>query len=155
MDASNPVRKLVAYECGVGGSTEKWVCQFPRNDLVVLLDIVLHSYVYWTVHHLDIWVKRDQLDVTCFIISLYMLNMFRMLIHPSSGACDLCVELFRGLHWSGSMWFQHTSNQINVSHEITQHISRKLLRMDVLTFETCWALYKEQVTSRWPLFTQL
>jgi len=27
-----------------------------------------------------------------------MLNMFRMLIHPSSGACDLSVELFRGLH---------------------------------------------------------
>ena len=28
------------------------------------------SYVYWTVHHLDSWVKRDQLDATCFIISL-------------------------------------------------------------------------------------
>jgi len=27
--------------------------------------------VYWTVHHLDSWVKRDQLDVTCFIISLF------------------------------------------------------------------------------------
>ena len=23
-----------------------------------------------------------------------MLNMFRMLVHPSSGACDLFVELF-------------------------------------------------------------
>ena len=32
-----------------------------------------------------------------------MLNMFRMLIHPSSGACDLCVELFHGLYCSGSM----------------------------------------------------
>ena len=32
-----------------------------------------------------------------------MLNMFRMLIHPSSGACDLFVELFRGLYYSGSM----------------------------------------------------
>ena len=29
------------------------------------------SYVYWTVHHLDNWIKRDQLDVTCFIISLF------------------------------------------------------------------------------------
>jgi len=26
-----------------------------------------------------------------------MLNMFRILIHPSSGACDLFVELFHGL----------------------------------------------------------
>ena len=32
-----------------------------------------------------------------------MLNMFRMLIHPSSGACDLFVQLFHGLYCSGSM----------------------------------------------------
>jgi len=41
-----------------------------------------------------------------------MLNMFRMLIPPSSGACDLFVELFHGLYCSGSMcvgvtlWFR-------------------------------------------------
>jgi len=29
-----------------------------------------------------------------------MLNMFRMLIHPYSGACDLFAELFRGLYYS-------------------------------------------------------
>ena len=32
---------------------------------------VCKSYVHWTVHHLDSWIKRDQLDVTCFIISLF------------------------------------------------------------------------------------
>ena len=32
-----------------------------------------------------------------------MLNMFRMLLHPSSGACDLFVELFHGLYCSGTM----------------------------------------------------
>jgi len=32
-----------------------------------------------------------------------MLNRFRMLIHPSSGACDLFVELFHGLYCSGLM----------------------------------------------------
>jgi len=32
-----------------------------------------------------------------------MLNVFRMLIHLSSGACDLFVELFHGLYCSGSM----------------------------------------------------
>ena len=32
-----------------------------------------------------------------------MLNMFRMLIHPSSGACDLFVELIHGLYCSGTM----------------------------------------------------
>ena len=32
-----------------------------------------------------------------------MFNMFRTLIHPSSGACDLFVKLFHGLYCSGSM----------------------------------------------------
>jgi len=32
-----------------------------------------------------------------------MLNMFRMLVHPSSGACGLFVELFHGLYCSGLM----------------------------------------------------
>jgi len=113
-----------------------------------------------------------------------MLNMFRMLIHPSSGACDVFVELFHGLYCCGSMcvgvtlrfgWggvvsgcrlqasaciripHHHTSNQNNTTHEITQQISRKLLRMDVLTTETCWALnyeIKKQVASSWSLFIQ-
>ena len=45
-----------------------------------------------------------------------MLNKFRMLIHPSSGACDLFVELFHGLYCSGSMcvgvtlWFNNNNN---------------------------------------------
>ena len=38
------------------------------------------------------------------LLFLYlMLNMFRMLIHPSSGAGDLFVELFHGLYCSASM----------------------------------------------------
>jgi len=55
--------------------------------------------------------------------------MFRMLIHPSSGACDLFVELFHGLYCFGSMsvgvtlWFgwggvvsgYHTNNSTNKS----------------------------------------
>jgi len=32
-----------------------------------------------------------------------MLNMFRMLIHPSSGVCELFDELFHGLYCFGSM----------------------------------------------------
>jgi len=37
------------------------------------------------------------------IFHYLMLNMFRMLIHPSSGACDLFVKLFHGLYCSVSM----------------------------------------------------
>ena len=38
-----------------------------------------------------------------FLFHYLMLNMFRMLMHPSSGACDLFVELFHGLYCSGTM----------------------------------------------------
>jgi len=38
-----------------------------------------------------------------FLFHYLLLNMFWMLIHPSTGACDLFVELFRGLYCSGSM----------------------------------------------------
>jgi len=38
-----------------------------------------------------------------FLLHYFMLNMFRTLIHPSSGACDLFVELFNGSCCSGTM----------------------------------------------------
>ena len=38
-----------------------------------------------------------------FLSHYLLLNMFRMLIYPSSGACDLFVELFHWLYCSGSM----------------------------------------------------
>ena len=40
-----------------------------------------------------------------FLFHYLMLNMFRMLIHPSSGACGLFVELFHGLYCSGTMCY--------------------------------------------------
>ena len=47
--------------------------------------------------------KRPTWCHLLFLFRYLMLNMFRMLIHPSSGACDLFVELFRGLYCSGMM----------------------------------------------------
>ena len=104
-----------------------------------------------------------------------MLNKFRMLIPTSSESCVLFVEIFHGLYCSGSMCVgvtdssggvvsvcrlkyctanpqrnTNTSNQSNTTHEISQQISRKLLRMDVLGSENCRALnneIKKQVTS--------
>ena len=35
-----------------------------------------------------------------FLFHYLMLNIFWMVIYPSSGACDLFVELFRGLYFS-------------------------------------------------------
>ena len=61
------VRQRVIWNCDMGGS--------HTNDSLCRIRIVVtwfsESYVYWTVHHLDSWIKIDQLDVTCFIISLF------------------------------------------------------------------------------------
>jgi len=91
-----------------------------------------------------------------------VLNMFRTLIYPSSGACDYSVEL---PHWSYCSWFdvcwsfgvvgwslqhgyhsypttqklQHTSNQEHTTNVVIQQNSRKLLMIDILMSETFWA----------------
>jgi len=59
------------------------------------------SYVYWTVHHLDSWIKIDQLDVTCFFISLFN-------VHVS----DINTSILRSLRlicwvisWVVLLWF--------------------------------------------------
>ena len=136
------------------------------------------SYVYRTVHHLDSWIKRDQSGVTCFIISLFnvqhvsdintsILRSLRLICWVISWVVllwfDVCWRyVVVWLWWCGNSMqaeaHQHTPNQSNTTHEITQQISRKLLRMDVITSETCWPLNNEiikQVTSSWSIFIQL
>ena len=75
------------------------------------------SYAYWTVHHLDIWIKVDQLDVTCF----------------SGSACT------RIPHHQQTIPLHYT-NTPQVSLHNNAPSSHKLLKMDVLTSETCWAV---------------
>jgi len=63
-----------------------------------------------------------------FLFHYLMLNMFRMLIHTSSGACDLFVDLFHGLYCSGSMcvgvtlWFGWAKPQRNTNTHRTRAI---------------------------------
>jgi hypothetical protein len=64
--------------------------------------VTIASYVYWTVHHLDSWIKVHQLDVTCFIISLFNAQ------HVS----DVGTSIFRSLplicwviSWAVLLWF--------------------------------------------------
>jgi len=74
-----------------------------------------------------------------------------------------CVLVLRcglaGVVWypdAGFSWSLHPDT--TPPHEITNQISRKLLRMDVSTSETCWAVNNEitkQVTSSWSLFIRL
>jgi hypothetical protein len=75
-----------------------------------------------------------------FLFHYLMLNVFRMLIHPSSRACDLFVELFHGLYCSGTMrvgvtlWFGWGGA-----------VSGCRLKPEI----------KKQVTSSWSVFIQL
>jgi len=57
-----------------------------------------------------------------------MLNMFRMLIHPSSELATYLLSYFMA---------RIALVRCVLVNEITQQISRELLRMGVLTSETC------------------
>ena len=56
--------RSVACECGVSGSTEEWLCQFPRNDLAVLLDIALHYFI-WIINWVNKTSKKEIIKTIC------------------------------------------------------------------------------------------
>ena len=142
------------FECTDRISEDYFICT-KTGFMLELAETIKFFYVYWTVHHLDSWIKRDKLDVTCFIISLFnvqhvsgvntsILRSLRLIYWVISWVVllwfDMCCYIVVWLWWCGILMHK---NQINTTHEITQQISRKLLRMDVLTSETCWALDNE------------
>jgi len=67
--STRPCLQLVVY------CTDDDACWWPKwspaGIVVVTPATPMSFYVYCSVHHLDSWVKRDQLDVTYFIISLF------------------------------------------------------------------------------------
>ena len=144
----------------INGAKRSWTLKEKMKRSI----IAKGSYVYWTVHHLDSWIKGDQLDVTCFIISLFNAQHVSNVSTSILRSLRLIVDLFHGLYCSGSMcvgvtlWFGWGGVVSFFRLKQSFKISRKLLRIDVLTSETCWALNNEiikQVTSSWSLFIQL
>jgi hypothetical protein len=116
---------------------KKGLCWEPlwTNLCKMWTDLFEQSYVYWAVHHLDSWIKIGQLDVTCF-----SLHKDTTPPQPNHTVTPTHIE----------------PKQYNTWNKFT--ISRKLLKMDVLTFETCRAVNGEiikQVTSSWSFFIQL
>ena len=108
--------------------------------------------------NLGSWIQRDQLDVTCFFISLFNAQ------HVS----DVNTSIFRSLRlicwvisWVVLLWFDVCWCYVlvwlgwcGILMQI-EALVLKILRLDVLTSETCWALNNEiiqQVTSSWSLF---
>ena len=80
---------------------EFW-CICPTNAIVMLLDkynkkLICFMFIGLCII-LTVKLRETNLMSLALLFLYLMLNMFRMLIHPSSGACDLCAELFHGLH---------------------------------------------------------
>ena len=68
-----------------------------------LSDVLEECYVYWTVHHLESWIKPDQFDVICFIISLFTAQNISNVSTSIFRSLRFSVDLFHVLYWSGSM----------------------------------------------------
>ena len=80
------------------------VSRVERSDVTIKCKkSAYNSYVYWTVHHLDSWIKIDQLDVTCFIISLFTAQHVSNVSTSIFRSLRLTVDLFHALCCSGSM----------------------------------------------------
>jgi len=121
---------------------------------------IVLSYVYWTLHYINSWIKIDQLDVICFIISLFTAQHVSNFSTSIFRSLLLIVDLFHVLYCSGSMcvgvtvWFGWGGvvSLCRLRQWNRSTIRHKLLKMDVLTFKTCWAVNSEiikQVTSSW------
>ena len=120
-------------------------------------------YVYGSVHRWSILITA-QLDATqssLFIILQVHSTCFGCQPHPSS------VGWYPYAGWSlhkdttpPQPYHTVTPTHIEPEQYNTWNkstINRKLLKMDVLTFEKCWAVNSEiikQVTSRWSIFIQ-
>jgi len=102
--------------------------------------------------------KRPTWCHLLFYFTFYVRNMFRTLIYPSTGACDCAVELphrsFCSVRCVLEIWccssvrvagfslqHGHYSNPVEnkTTDVVIQQHSRRLLMMDILMSETCWA----------------
>ena len=98
------------------------------------------------MHHLDSWIKRDQLDVTCFIISLF--NAQRVsdvltsetcwalnneIIKQVTSSWSLFIQAVLNLLWIRDMHCLHFKNNKPVHLTTFRSRSKKVPR-DLLTF---------------------
>ena len=177
------ILRLLYLPLGLTFKNSTWcshyVYMFQNNEFVPYT----HLSDRFLVTEVESWIKIDQLDVACFIILLFTAQHVSNVSASIFRRLRLTVDLFHVFYWSGSMcvdltvrfgWggvvslsrLKHFSASACTTHiEPEQYntwnkstISRKLLKMDALTFEKCWAVNSEiikQVTSSWSIFIQL
>ena len=108
----------------VVGAVKFNVLYFPLPKIqthMMLKLIISESNVYWTVHHCNSWRMKDQIDVTCYFISLIM--------------CSTHTTTLRKV----TLMLKRPSLQKKTADVVIQQHSRKLLMMDILMSEICWA----------------
>jgi len=57
--------KIAQFNCECIGRFTYVVGAGLSLQITIVTELRNGSYAYWTVHHLDIWIKVDQLDDTC------------------------------------------------------------------------------------------
>ena len=82
------------------------IYSFVSNQNVTNLSY--KSYVYWTVHHLDSWVKSNHLDTNYFII-----------LFNAQHVSDVNTTIFRSLrlirsYFMGCIWFRVCWRSVSV-----------------------------------------
>ena len=80
-----------------------------------------------------------------FYFNYYALNMFRTLIYPSSGNLQPATRTPPNISRSKNCNTQRTENK--TTDVIIHQQSRRLLKMDILMSETCWAHNWNKITS--------
>jgi len=120
------------------------------NSIKSLLYIIAKLYVQDKVQKFrqNLKNKRPTWCHLLFYFTSYVLNMFRTLIYPSSGACDCAVELPHVVLflvrcvlkiWCGRTKSSTHNEPRTKRHVVIQQHSRKLLMMDISMSETCSA----------------
>ena len=74
-------------------------CWITTLVILFLVQCVLEFRCGWVG---VVYVLQAEAQLLLFYLTSYVLNMFRTLIYPSSGACNYSVEL---PHWSYCSWF--------------------------------------------------
>ena len=86
------------------------------------------------MHHCNSWGIKNQLDVTCCLYFTYI--------------CSTCFNLQNGHHQTSPATNPNTQRKENkITDVVSHHHSRRLLKMDILMFETSWANISEIKTS--------
>ena len=133
-----------------------FLCAQHISDINISFTSSLRLFC-WITKLVVLFLVRCVLEFRCGWVGVVVVlqaepcNMFWTLIYPSSGACDYSAEL---PHWSivlGSMcvgvsvWLGWSGIRVaawsknNTTNVVIQQNSRKLLMMDILISETCWA----------------